>query len=426
MENLFYIKKFIRDDGEQLAMDGEEILLSEDNDFMAPAEIATTAVEYTEADGAERVQQRNTTSEQEINGLIVPKNAAYWTLAQRIMGFFQINHDYKIVYKEKNGGLFSTAWGWISKNVQVSPKPHEDYATWNLAITIGSPLRSEYSEDGSGKEQFSHNVVVNLITDNLGGEMWEKPKELPKTIQELEYLQDFAHLPDETIMAIVESMTEETPYTLKDKRDNKDYKIAKLKDGTVIMDNLRLVGKTISSADSDMTSGTFEVPNEEASAFKVANTEVEAKHAYLDAEHGEEYGAHYTWFCATAGSGDKSLTGSDQKAPDSIAPKGWRLMSSEDIASIKEAYSVSNNADGATKMKAAPLNFKLGAYVRYTDGNVASSYWGTEGLWWLPTAATGATQASCFNIQTSRVFEKTEQRVYGFSVRCVLRQRGGS
>ena len=92
MDNKLYIKKFIRDDGETLSFDAEEIYLAKDNTLLVRADPATTAVEYTEADGGEMIRQRNATYMQPINGLIIPKTSTYWALVTQLSLFFKVNH----------------------------------------------------------------------------------------------------------------------------------------------------------------------------------------------------------------------------------------------------------------------------------------------------------------------------------------------
>ena len=173
MEGKLYIKKFIRDDGETLSFDGEEIYLAENNTLLVRANPATTAVEYTESDGGEMIRQRNATYVQTIKGLIVPKTSTYWDLETQLSLFFKINHTYKIIYVKKDGSMFAISDAWISMGLQIVPVPHETYSEWSIDFTIGNNGWREYMEDESGKEIYANNVVLPLISAASGGEVWE-------------------------------------------------------------------------------------------------------------------------------------------------------------------------------------------------------------------------------------------------------------
>lgn len=145
----------------------------------------------------------------------------------------------------------------------------------------------------------------------------------------LTYLQDFANLTAGQIKQVTDWMKEETPYRAIDKRDNKPYIIAKLKDGKVWMcDNLHYKGKC-TSQDSDIideeyqiTSGTFAPSNPKNGLFIDGNT--------ANSNHTGDY--YYSYAAATAGSG---LTTSLGQAPYSISPKGWRLPTKDDVTSAQ-------------------------------------------------------------------------------------------
>ena len=173
MEGKLYIKKFIRDDGETLSFDGEEIYLAEKNTLLVRANPATTAVEYTESDGGEMIRQRNATYTQTINGLIVPKTSTYWDLETQLSLFFKINHTYKIVYVKKDGSMFAISDAWISMGLQIVPVPHETYSEWSIDFTIGNNGWREYSENESGQEIYANTVVLPLISAASGGEIWD-------------------------------------------------------------------------------------------------------------------------------------------------------------------------------------------------------------------------------------------------------------
>lgn len=172
MNGKLYIKKFIRDDGETLSFDAEEIYLSENNTLLVRSDPATTAVEFTEEDGGEMIRQRGATYSQPVSGLIVPKSTEYWALCVRLSRFFILNHTYKIVYIKRDGSMFSMNRAWINAGLQIVPVPYENYSTWTIEFKIGDNFWTEYAEDGQGKEIYSNTVELPLLTAGTGGEVW--------------------------------------------------------------------------------------------------------------------------------------------------------------------------------------------------------------------------------------------------------------
>lgn len=173
MDNKLYIKKFIREDGETLSFDGNEIYLAKDNTLLVRPDPNTTAVEYTEADGGEMVRQHNSIYEQPVNGLIVPKSTDYWQLTATLSRFFQVNHTFKIIYVKKDGSMFSIPDAWISAGLQIVPVPYEEYSSWSITLAVGNSNWYEYAEDSQGREIYSNTVTLPLIGNTTGGENWD-------------------------------------------------------------------------------------------------------------------------------------------------------------------------------------------------------------------------------------------------------------
>lgn len=134
----------------------------------------------------------------------------------------------------------------------------------------------------------------------------------------------------------INSMNTNTDYMLKDSRDGKSYKIAKLADGKVWMkQNLALGGNkelTLTPDDTDISSELVlpvsEQTNWQPDLYGALpwdcddNTSCETMRIY--AEFSSQYGNFYTWYTATANSGKYSM-GANVNAEYSICPKGWRL-----------------------------------------------------------------------------------------------------
>lgn len=173
MNEKLYIKKFIRDDGEMLSFDDQELYLAKDNVLLVRPDPNTTSVEYTEADGGEMVRQHNSTYEQPVNGLLIPRSSDYWDLSMTLARFFQINHTFKIIYVKKDGSMFAISDAWISTGLQIVPVPHETYSSWTITLTVGNSDWYEYAEDSQGHEIYSNTVTLPLIGNTTGGENWD-------------------------------------------------------------------------------------------------------------------------------------------------------------------------------------------------------------------------------------------------------------
>lgn len=173
MNDKFYIKKIIRDDGVHFDFDANEIYLAQENTLLVRPDPNTTAVTYTEADGGEMINQYNGIYEQSISGLIIPKNTPYWDLVSKLSSFFQIRHHYKIVYKEISGKMFSEDRAWISAGLQVVPVPYENYSQWTVTMSIGHTDWQEYSETPGGDEEYTNVVTLPLVGAAAGGEIWD-------------------------------------------------------------------------------------------------------------------------------------------------------------------------------------------------------------------------------------------------------------
>ncbi len=186
-----------------------------------------------------------------------------------------------------------------------------------------------------------------------------------------------------------------------DARDGNEYIVRRLKDGKVWMtQNLRLINKTISSADSNVTSD-FTIPASSVSGFDAQDT----NNAYVDST----YGGYYTFYTATAGTGGTSLTSGN--APSSICPKGWRLPTGGSSGEFQTLY---NNYNSSALMQGVP-NFTLSGGVNF--GSVDAQ--GSVGRFWSSTVY-NANGAYLLRLSSSNVYPaNSNDKSFGFSVRCM-------
>lgn len=149
------------------------------------------------------------------------------------------------------------------------------------------------------------------------------------------YMQDFATLSEAEYANILNSMVINKPYSIKDKRDEKTYAIAKMSNGRLFMlENLKLSNtntnnttRVLDSTDSDIAAGqTYTMPT---TAWTNGSQNYFCKGMMATAD-GEYY---YNWYAAKANpyecnnptSNTNATAVNDYKSLGSICPAGWTL-----------------------------------------------------------------------------------------------------
>ncbi len=188
---------------------------------------------------------------------------------------------------------------------------------------------------------------------------------------------------------------------LEDERDGTMYIVKRLADGNVWMtENLRIANKTITSADSNVTSD-FTIPASSISGFNVYDT----NNAYVDST----YGGYYTFYTATAGWGTNNVTSGN--SPKDICPKGWRLPTGGSSGEFQTLYS---NYNSVALMQGVP-NIVLSGYV--VNGSMSSQ--DSSGSFWSSTVGS-ADNAYFLRLYSSYVYPaRNLNKYYGLSVRCM-------
>ena len=286
--------------------------------------------------------------------------------------------------------------------------------------------------------EYKNTVVFSIIAK-------EKPKDLSKAT----YLQDLATHPE----YCTNTQTGVTAL-LKDSRDDKQYRVRKLKDGKCWMiDNLRLgtAGQalTLTTADSNVNSTktipaaqivnsgttkwdngssttqaqyqTYHIYNREDATFTETT---DTQGTYYDVS-GNDYGNLYNWWTATAGSGIYN-TSKDTEVSESICPKGWVLpKNATGAGSFYTLYQSYNSQSLMTTVAAKDSTvadrgpeFKLAGYY-----NGGAKYAGSEGNYWSRTAYGydgSSYRAYYLSLDTSDVVPQGYYYQYrGYSVRCI-------
>ena len=193
--------------------------------------------------------------------------------------------------------------------------------------------------------------------------------------------------------------------TLVDTRDNNTYTVSKLADGRCWMtQNLRIAGKTLTPADSDVTTD-YTIPASSLSGFISYDT----SNAYVDSD-----GGFYTWYTATAGTGTQALSTDGQNTTVSICPKGWRLPTSGDNGEFEVLY---DNYYSSSALRSNPINLTL-------SGNVAISSRGGQGSYGEYWSSTVYSSSNAYDLSlnaSNAGFASHYDKTNGFSVRCIAR-----
>ena len=200
--------------------------------------------------------------------------------------------------------------------------------------------------------------------------------------------------------------------TLTDTRDNNTYTVRKHEDGNCWMtQNLRIVNKTITPADSDVTAN-YTIPASSLSGFSSSN--YYANQVYY--ANNTTNGAYYSWTAATAGTGTSSVTSGD--APSSVCPKGWKLPPNSGKGSytnFTSAAGITNNAAGSNKIRSAPYNFPYAGRALNSSLNVV----GSNGYYWSRTTDSAN---NAYNLIFGGSYvnpANSYDRYRGLSIRCV-------
>ena len=193
--------------------------------------------------------------------------------------------------------------------------------------------------------------------------------------------------------------------TLVDTRDNNTYTVSKLADGKCWMtQNLRIIDKTITPADSDVTLN-YTIPASSLSGFISYNT----SNAYVNSD-----GGFYNWYAATAGTGTTALTVNGQNTTVSICPKGWRLPTGGGSGEFLVLY---NNYNSSSSLRSNLVNLTSSGYV-FSNSRY---YQGSDGYYWSSTVDSSY-GAYSLHLNTSNVDPVNYgTKYYGFSVRCIAR-----
>ncbi|MBR2994034.1 hypothetical protein IKF43_01400 [Candidatus Saccharibacteria bacterium] len=354
----------------------------------------------------------------------------------------------------------------LATNASLDDMSSANDNEWGYAFKVGSNTYSNYSglpldNDDSGK---TGAVLVNtsdpadskVVTFKIGAKAATgqpagvytntinffavtAPLSDDKTINDLEYMQDFATLTTGEKSTVLASMTQDEEYQLDDIRDGKPYYISKLVDGNVWMtQNLDLdLGMGVFYPDdtdisedwipelsgySSDTNPSFYDPgdlcwNGIITDDATGTLDNMTESCSLDDPSHYYVGNYYNWTAAVA-MNDSSDLANDEDVDQSICPAGWRLPIYEGNKSydnLTTAMSLTSGTDG--DIQNHPVYFVYGGvWNDYTTGV------GYGGLYWSSVANDiGFAYDLGFNADGYLEAQEYDGRSNGLSVRCVAR-----
>ena len=266
-------------------------------------------------------------------------------------------------------------------------------------------------------------------------------KPIPKTIEDIAYMQTFGELLPTDLQTVKDSMIQEHTYTLKDARDEQDYTIAKLKDDKIWMTkNLNLAGGTEITTELSDVPVNYTLPT--ANGFQEGNKLPESsQEGFSDNTQAYIYNtgnntdncanpgcySYYSWHAATAGSG-VGITTNNTDAPYSICPKGWKLPNTRsgiDAVSDFRALMISlggNEEISTYNTQTNPTGSTLLSYLTAPPFNLLFSNT-SRGGYWSSTSANGfsARQLIIFYFYSVSTASGWDNRKDGYSIRCLAR-----
>ena len=250
-----------------------------------------------------------------------------------------------------NNGEFKTLYDNYNSSLALRSSPINitlsDYVVSNSRVSQGSNSNGHYWSSTVGSSSFAYNLRLNTSSVSPA---YDDTKSLgfsvrciadDSTIHSISTMQQMTSdvcsntttpLKTSTQLDTDGSHAGDPNYvptkTLVDTRDSNTYTVSKLADGKCWMtQNLRISGKTITPADSDVINN-YLIPVSSKNGF---NSD-DSSSSYID----PDYGGYYTWYAATASTGTYSM--SSGEATSSICPKKWRLPTGGVSGEVQNLY----------------------------------------------------------------------------------------
>ena len=337
------------------------------------------------------------------------------------------NDKIATITEEKTLNEFANnSWGYyIGENEPTNAAKYNPIPGTTTEITSTTTS----TENQSYKVAFGTKINTALTAGTYSNEVLISVVANPLQIAMLEDLQFMQDMTPE-ICAATTSL--EATKELVDIRDNKTYKVAKLKDGNCWMqEDLKLSLSTdgLSAATTDIDEDwneNSEYPPVNTSVADTVTPDVTSTQSW------ERNGLYwYTFNAATAGHG-AGVTENLAIVTGSICPKGWSLPiggssyddTSGSLVNLVKKYGVAlgvNDTKYATILGNAPLSFVLSGNVQNGKYSASNTY-GPYSIYWA-SVSSGSTSATGFGSNTFGYASGSSNtnRSWGNAVRCMTK-----
>ena len=182
--------------------------------------------------------------------------------------------------------------------------------------------------------------------------------------------------------------------TLRDRRDNNSYTIAKINGNCWMTQNLRLAGGTTLTSTYSNVSSSYTIPT----------TDLTSGNSYTDGRihnSGSTTTGYWYNFCAASAGTNCSSSNSSNTTYD-ICPKGWKLPTKTEFDDINGSSYISAFSPVA------------GGY--YLNGSLSTT---SYGYWWSSTAFNSNNRSSLIYSGSSLFTLSSYYKDLGFYVRCI-------
>lgn len=211
--------------------------------------------------------------------------------------------------------------------------------------------------------------------------------------QLVNYLDDVTYMQDLTATQCSGS-SDGAIATLRDRRDNNSYTIAKINGNCWMTQNLRLAGGTTLTSTYSNVSSSYTIPTTDLTTGRDSCTQGKIHNS------GNTTNGYWYNFCA-ASAGTNCQTSTTTNTTYDICPKGWRLPTLDEFSGITSYISAFSPVTGGNYVSGSPLST-------------------SDGYWWSSTARDSSHQYNLdYYGSSSRLSTSLYYNGYGLYVRCI-------
>ena len=225
-----------------------------------------------------------------------------------------------------------------------------------------------------------------------------------RTISDATYMQD-------VVSVMVDKMANLGTATLTDKRDNKQYTVAKINNQLWMTKNLDLAGGTALTSELSNVTSNYTLPASSTTGFSVTNTAYVYNSNSTTCNKTSPCYSYYSFVAASAGTGGDSLYSGNTTSD--ICPKGWRLPTQTEVTTLSSTYTTGSALTSSPFLGVYSGFYMNSAFNDYAYNSLVAHYWSSTVSNAYPYRLTYA--------DSGQSSVSTTYKQYGMAVRCVLK-----